>query len=259
MAMDKTLNNPEKPFRLITIFVSHYCEKVRWALQYLQIPYLEEPHVPPFHRFITQNLGGKSVPLLVTPDGIFTDSTDILKYLDTLAPAHAKLYPSDPKLRQQVEELEDLFNSQLGSCTRRWGYFHALDNYKLIQKRWCEGTPFWEQVLFPVVFPFMQSVVRKSMNINADSATDAYKEINCIFTQVSELLSDGRTYLVGDSFSAADITFAALAAPVVMPPEHTVKPLSLQELPIEMATKIEQFRETPAGAYVLQLFRDKRN
>lgn len=29
-------------YRLITIPASHYCEKVRWALDWLKIPYIEE-------------------------------------------------------------------------------------------------------------------------------------------------------------------------------------------------------------------------
>lgn len=36
---------------------------------------------------------------------------------------------------------------------------------------------------------------------------------------VERLLSDGRAYLCGDSISAADITFAALAFPVLLPEE----------------------------------------
>ena len=42
--------------RLITIPVSHYCEKTRWALKRLQIPFVEERHMPPFHRFATRSL-----------------------------------------------------------------------------------------------------------------------------------------------------------------------------------------------------------
>ena len=66
------LNN-HQPFRLITIPVSHYCEKVRWVLDYLKLPYVEEPHMPPFHRLATTKFGGKSAPVLVPKDGNFKD------------------------------------------------------------------------------------------------------------------------------------------------------------------------------------------
>ncbi|MCV3211933.1 glutathione S-transferase family protein [Plectonema radiosum NIES-515] len=249
----------QKPFRLITIPVSHYCEKARWALTKLKLSYVEEAHMPPFYRLATNRVGGKSTPVLVTEDGVFTDSTDILQYLNKLVPENAKLYPSNPELRRQVEELEDLFDEQLGPAIRCWGYFYTINDSKLIQSKWTQGVPFFEEALFPVIYPLMRPVVRKAFNINSESATQAYEQINSIFNQVNELLADGRTYLVGDSFSAADITFAALAAPVISPPEHPIKQRPLQELPDSFASKISAFRETPAGAYVLRLYRDRNS
>jgi glutathione S-transferase len=248
------LSNQEKTYRLITISVSHYCEKARWALTKLQIPFVEEAHMPPFHRLATGRVGGKSTPVLVTDAGAFTDSTDILKYIDSIAPAKAKLYPTDPEQRRQVEELEDLFDSQLGPATRCWGYFYVVNDYNFMKSRWCQGVPSVERVLFPVVFPLMRKVVRQSYNITPESVAKAYEQIKSIFEKVSELLADGRTYLVGDNFSAADLTFAALAAPVVQPQEHVIKRSRLQEFPPKMASEIRAFRETPAGAFVLRLY-----
>jgi glutathione S-transferase len=247
----------EKPYRLITIPISHYCEKVRWALTKLQIPYIEEPHMPPFHRFITNRIGSKTTPVLITETSIFTDSTDILRYLDKIAPTDAKLYPTDKNLCQQVEELEDLFNQQLGPATRRWGYFYTMNDYETIKNVWCHGVPLIEKALFPIMFPVMQKVVQKSFNITPESAAQAYEQTKNIFAKVSELLADGRTYLVGDNFSAADITFAALATPVLQPSEHPIKRHGLQKLPPKMVSEIKAFRETLAGAFALRLYKDR--
>ena len=256
-AMNNSLSSPEKPFRLITIPVSHYSEKVRWALKKLKMAYVEEPHMPPFHRFATTSVGGKTTPVLITETNTFTDSTDILRYLDTIAPSNAKLYPTDMNLRREVEKLEDLFNQHLGPATRRWGYFYIMNDYKEIQRIWCQGVPFIERIFFPVVFPVMRKIVQKTFNITPETSVQAYQEIQGIFATVSELLADGRTYLVGDNFSAADLTFAALAAPVLQPPEHPIKRRNLQELPPKMAAEINVFRETPAGAFALRLYRDR--
>ncbi len=105
----------------------------------------------------------------------------------------------------------------------------------------------------------MQKLAAQKLNINPESAAQAYEQIQSIFEKVSELLADGRNYLVGDKFSAADLTFAALAAATVSPPEHPMKkPVSLEALPTKMASEIKQFQETPAGAYVLRLYRELR-
>ena len=69
------------PVKLIAFPVSHYCEKVRWALELLEIPYIEKRHLPTFHWKYTEPLGGKSVPLLIVDDRVLTDSAEILIYL----------------------------------------------------------------------------------------------------------------------------------------------------------------------------------
>ena len=120
--------------RLITIPISHYSEKVRWALDLLRIPYIEERHVPVFHRLVTRKYGGSSVPVLVTQSGNFTDSTDILHYLDTLSPESQLLYPTEPELRREAEELQELFDARLGVDTRNWGYLIARAIAKQCEK-----------------------------------------------------------------------------------------------------------------------------
>ncbi|WP_248277715.1 glutathione S-transferase family protein [Brasilonema sp. UFV-L1] len=257
--LSHTLTSNKKPFRLITLPISHYCEKVRWALTKLKLPYIEEPHMPPFHLLATGRVGGKSTPVMIIEDGALTDSTDILQYLDKLAPDNAKLYSTDSDSRQQVEQLEDLFDEQLGPATRRWAYFHFMNNSKLMKRIWSNGVPFIERALFPVVFPTVRSIVQQKLNITPESSAQAYEQINSIFEQVSELLADGRTYLVGNNFSAADLTFAALAAPVVRPPEHPMSSASLEELPSKLISEIKKFRETPAGAFALRLYHDRNH
>jgi glutathione S-transferase len=65
----------------------------------------------------------------------------------------------------------------------------------------------------------------------------------------------GRKFLVGDTFSNADLTFASLAAPIVFPPELTLynveKPPAFEEL-------VAHYRSTPAGQFALRLFAEHR-
>lgn len=244
--------------RLITIPVSHYCEKVRWALDLLKVRYIEERHVPGFHGLATRKHGGSTVPILVTKVGNFTDSTDILHYLNTLSSESQRLYPKEPELRREVEEIEELFDARLGADTRNWAYFYRSGDRETMRKGWCIGTPLLERLGFEIAFPFISSTVRQRYNITADTAATALQEIKEVFEIVDRRLAGGKTYLVGDTISAADITFAALAAPVLLPPEHPVMVSKIAELPIEMATVIKQLQSTTAGVYALRLYRDRR-
>jgi glutathione S-transferase len=242
-------------FRLITIPVSHYSEKARWALEYLQVPFQELAHMPPFHRAATKKYGGTSVPVLVTDTGVATDSTDILRYLDRLYPE--QLYPANPTLQSLSTELERLFNLTLGVHTRRWGYSYILTS-KLLYPRWTLGVPVWEKLLFPVIFPKVGSIVRESFDITPTSGAESYREIEIVFDRVDGLLSDGRKYLLGDRFSALDITFAALAAPILQPPEHHISSAPLELIPTQMQTDIRKLQATPAGKFGLRMYRDHR-
>ncbi len=251
------MNSPN--YRLITIPISHYSEKARWALDKLKIPYTEEPHVPIFHRFATGKYDGSSVPVLATEShGNFVDSTDILHYLSAIAPADKRLYPDIPELRQEVEELEDLFDEKLAIAIRNWGYFYRANNREAMRRAWCTNTPWFEQIGFAIAFPYLTNFVQKKFQITAENAAKGLIEIKQIFDLVSQRLADGRSYLVGDNFSAADLTFAALSAPVLMPPEHLMKPQSLSQLPLEMATVIKELQATIAGNYALRLYREER-
>jgi glutathione S-transferase len=243
-------------FRLITIPVSHYSEKARWALDYLEVPYRELAHMPPLHRNATKKYGGTSVPVLVTDTGAATDSTDILRYLDRLYPE--KLYSIDPKLQLLGTELEILFNGTLGVHTRRWGYSYILLP-QLLYPRWTFGVPFWEKLLFPVIFPRVGKILRSSYDITETSGAESYREIEIVFDRVDGMLADGRKYLLGDKFSAIDITFAALAAPILQPPEHHIKPAAMESLPAQMQADIRKAQATPAGKFGLQMYREHRH
>jgi glutathione S-transferase len=124
--------NQAQPFRLITIPISHFCEKARWALTRTKVSYIEEAHMPPFHSLATKRVGGKLTPILVTDKSTFTDSTDILSYLDLIASEDNKIIPVDPDLRKQAEELEELFDQTLGIYTRNWGYSHIINESQII-------------------------------------------------------------------------------------------------------------------------------
>ena len=74
--------------RLVTIPISHYCEKARWALERAGMPYREERHVQLVHRIAARRAGGGlTVPVLVTDRGVLRESSEILDWVDERTPA----------------------------------------------------------------------------------------------------------------------------------------------------------------------------
>src|SRR5207245_725283 len=56
--------------RLVTIPISHFCEKARWALDRAGVEYVEHPHLQLVHVVAARLAGGgRTVPVLVTDEG----------------------------------------------------------------------------------------------------------------------------------------------------------------------------------------------
>ncbi|HEY9709734.1 MAG TPA: hypothetical protein V6D48_16125, partial [Oculatellaceae cyanobacterium] len=113
-----------------------------------------------------------------------------------------------------------------------------------MKELWCEGVPSWEKLLFPVMFPLTCYLVHSSYNVHHESAVAAYHRTQHIFKLVSDRLADGRKYLVGDCFSAADLAFVSLSAPGLLPPQYGGHLPELNQLPNEMVEQIQILRET---------------
>lgn len=245
--------------RLITIPPSHYCEKARWALEKMSIPYLEEGHPPIFHRRPARRAGGPgSTPVLVTDDGVYPDSTVILRYLQGIEGEGWRPYPENPELRKTAEELEEDFDTKLGPHTRRLAYYYLLQHRDLFLRSVLAGVGGGSKLVYPLVSPLVTFLMRKGMKITEASAERSLGYVRAIFAEVGELLADDREFLVGDELTAADLTFASLAAPAVLPENYGSPLPTLDEIPSELLEIVEEFRSTAAGAFVLRLYRDHR-
>ena len=242
---------------LITIPLSHYCEKARWALDRVALPYREEPHAPLLHRLATKRNERGTVPVLVHGGTRFSDSTDILKHVDTVCGGDL-LYPRDDELRRDVEALEERFDKELGPHTRRWAYGQALPQTNSIRSLWARDVPPLEASVIRVITPLVRRLVRMGYKITPENAQRSLERVRGVFRQVDELLSDRRRFLAGERFTAADLTFAALAAPVLLPAECRAVQPALDDVPAAMRDEILRFRETDAGRFALRMFTQER-
>ena len=122
----------------------------------------------------------------------------------------------------------------------------------------CTGVPDWERRLAPFLLPLMSRVIDRFLDITPATARESEAEVRATFDAVDERLSDGRRYLCSDDFTAADLTFSALAAAVLMPPGYGVPLPQPDEVPPPAAALVRELRERPAGAHALAMFRDER-
>ena len=230
--------------RLVTIPISHYCEKARWALDRAGLDYVEERHVQGIHRLAARRAGGgNTVPVLVADEGVFAQSEWILRYADAQLPPELRLFTGE----DEVEELCRWLDAGLGPDARRLMYAHMLPRPALMLPYNNQGVPRWEDLAIRALYPVADRWARRELRVGAPDAAP----VLAAFDAIAERLADGRRHLCGDRFTAADLTFACLAAAVVLPREYGVA--LPQELP-----ELRPFREHAAGAYALKLFRELR-
>ncbi len=248
---------PAAPLRLITVRFSHYCEKARWALDRAGLAYREESHVPIISWPATIGAGGgRTVPVLVTPGKVLADSTEILRWLD--GQSHAPpLFPAGAEGRE-VAEWEDDFDRHLGPATRRLIYTHVLPQRELTLRLLGSAGGRWQRRLLRAIFPLLRQVMVKGLRITPAAGARSARVVEDTFARVSARLADGRRYLVGDRMTAADLTFASLATPVLVPDEFAPFLPPKDAFPPGVHALIESYRATPAGAYALRLYAEER-
>jgi glutathione S-transferase len=237
------------PARLVTIPISHFCEKARWALDRAGIDYVEERHVQLIHVAAAHRAGGgRTVPVLVTEDGtVLRESSEIVRWAD---PA---LYDG-----AEVAALEARFDEGLGPDGRLWMYHQTLPVVEDLGRWALAGVPRWERAAFRVSGRLVDVLIRRYLGVDAPRAQAALGRVEREFDEVAGRLSDGRRYLLGDRFTAADLAFGALTAPLLLP-ERYGSPLPAPEaVPGVYADVVARCRAHPAGAFALRLYEEDR-
>jgi len=245
---------------LVTIPISHYCEKARWALERAGLDYTEKRHIQLVHWAAVKRAGGgRTVPVLRTADGaVFAESAAIVRYADEHTPPAQRLHPADAGERAEVVALERRFDTVLGPEGRRWLYDQVFSDARRYAPWNLTGVPTWERRMFPFVLAPAKRVIRRYLDVTDESVRAAVVRVDAEFDAVGELLSDGRRYLVGDRFSAADLAFAALAAPLIAPPVYGTPLPQPEDMHEEMRVAVLRWRAHPAGTFALRMFAEER-
>ena len=245
--------------RLVTIPISHYCEKARWALDRAGIGYREERHVQGIHQLAARRAGGGStVPVLVTPEESIGESAQILEWVDRRTDESSRLLGGSRDEQREVAALCARFDELLGPAGRRLVYVHMFGQRELMLRFNDQGVPAWEDRVLRIGLPLFQRLISRVLDIRPGVEQGDEALVWQEFDHAAELLSDGRPCLCGERFTAADLTFAALAAPVLMPPGYGVPLPQPEILPEATARLVRRAREHPAGAHALRMYAEQR-
>jgi glutathione S-transferase len=235
--------------RLYTFTLSHFCEKARWALDRTGADYREVILLPGFHRKRMKSLGGcGQVPLLTSGARVVEGSGAIFDFADSLGGA-PPLTPGAEAQRAEALEWESYLDREVGETLRRVLYFHLFGHPRLLVQAWSLGAPFWAAPVYWLVWRRGVRVIARYLDIDAATVRRDEQRLLAAFERVSEHLA-ARRFFVGDAFSRADLTLAALSSPLLRPSEHPWRlPEALEQLPVvgELARRLH---DTGAGQHV---------
>lgn len=202
--------------------ISHYSEKVRWALDHKGLAWQPANLLPGQHIKTIRKLtgGASSVPVLDHDGEIIQGSSAILDYLDNTFPEHP-LTPEHPDERASAIAWENKLDELAGPAIRTWVYHYFLQRPKVVVPMLAAGTPFYNRIILSLAFSRVDETMRNWMKINQKTADQAQATLEALVTELADHYRQ-QDFLVGGRFSRADLTAASLLAPLFQPAQYPV-------------------------------------
>jgi glutathione S-transferase len=255
-----TASDQSRPL-LWQLALSHYSEKVRWALDHKRVAHRRRTAMPGLHIPIALwRSGGAATtfPILEFGEDRFADSTAAIAALERRHPGRS-LYPADPSERRHAIELEEYFDEGLGPAARLLPLHHLGSDPELLGEFASHAVPppFSRAKRLLAAYARVYSGARFGV-ADATAVAPAGAQVLAAFDRIEAELSAGDgVHMVGGRFSVADLTAAALACLLVLPPGGPLPP----DLPLPPGLEgfRDEIRGRPAYRWVEDTYRRYRD
>ncbi len=237
--------------------ISHYNEKVRWALDYKRIPHTRRSMMPGVHQLIVKRKAGIITSPVLELDGEgIGDSSAILQRIEERWP-EPPLIPGNAMQRRRALRLEDYFDEKLGPHIRRAVYWELLPYPDIVIPLFTDGASPVTRGMLRAGFPVLRVGMKRFMNIYEEPAMRSRKKCVEALDTLEKELGD-KDYLVGDEFSIADLTAASLFYPLALPPEFPYTCPTWEQLPEGAREFLGELRDRPGAQWVGEMYQRHR-
>lgn len=247
---------------LVNDNVSGLSEIARWVLEMNDILYIDEPYAPGAStkavNKATGATGFDNNPALINTDALVYTPESIIHYIDQRNPASKRLFPQDPTLLQEVQTLFNQFTGEFANNVSRFLYSEILEPSKYGKDLFKQKLTGFAKMKVSLSYGSIKKALNNQYQYTSKPKEEWQLNVEKVFTEVSERLKDGRTFLTGDRFTAADVAFAAIAGRVLLPKEYGAAITKLDEIPFELREEVFKLRATEAGQYALRVYQQYR-
>lgn len=229
--------------------VSHYNEKARWGLDWKGIPHVRHSLLPGPHKLQMMRLSRQDqVPVLTDGAEVVVGSSAILAHLEARQ-LEPRLVPEDPALAEAALRIQREFDSEVGPAVRLGRFFEVLPDSGYMAAQFTSDKPRHTQLLYRAVFPLVKRLMAGQMKLTAENAEPARRKTEEALDRVAKEAGSGG-YLVGDSFTIADLTAASLLMPAIGPPGCPQLPPPSKEA----ANWAARWADHPGAAWVREIY-----
>src|SRR5262249_18837715 len=151
----------------------------------------------------------------------------------------------EPRLYEKAKTaaFETRLNAKLGPDGRLWMYYHTLPMMKALAPWALAAVPRSEQTAFAIGGRPRGPKPARYPHGDAPAAAPALARSGGVFDEIAKRLADGRPFLLDERFSAADLTFAALTAPLIMPAQYGSPLPPVDTLPEAITCEVRRLRD----------------
>jgi glutathione S-transferase len=195
--------------------------------------------------------GGGTLPVLDLDGSRIVDSTRIIEALEARQP-DPPLYPDEPEERKRALEIEASFTDRIGHDMRRVIFWELRDQREFMAKFLATDQGRAGRARIRAIMPVAWRYVVRRYGFDEDSYQRSREALVGALDRI-ETERNGGPFLVGEQFSVADLTAAALLYPVALPPEFQY------ELPDPPRSDfLDSVRDHPARAWISETWHRHR-
>jgi glutathione S-transferase len=235
---------------------SHFNEKARWALDFKGIEHRRESYLPGPHMPAIKKMSGSTqTPVLQTHNSIIPGSAAIIEYLETSHPT-PPLYPAAAEAKTEALALQAQFDAGLGPASRTVVFSKLVEEGSYLCAMFARKAAAPKRWLYRATYPLAKGMIAKG-NGTTDPAnvTRSFELVDRTLDEIAAKVQPSG-YLVGNEFSIADLTAAALLAPLANPQHPDMaRP---KPVPASVAALISKYAGHPTIAWVGRMYTQHR-
>lgn len=230
---------------------SHFSEKARWAMDLKRVPHTRRAPLPGTHMLVALALSQRpTLPVLVLEGEPIRDSRAIVAALDAHYP-DPPLATDDPAARG----VEVFCGEELASFLRRFSLYHLLQDADLCAAMTAQNAGAATRAALKATVPGLRRLLFIRYGITSASAGEARVRALAALDRLEAGIGDSG-YLVGDRFTVADLTGAAMLGPLLRPAGSPWAPLPW--LPPAIAELRATVEARPIGRWSQRMYAQHR-